>query len=202
MSKVVGGIIIGFFLALLVVFSSIYVMLSPYQSQITALYMATQSQDYQNMINLLNGLKGLAGNPILNTLTLGTSGNYANGINNIQTFMEQSRQSISILYMFVTYALPIMLFSLLMVFVGIYIVHISEKHDTKKETKTTKGSIIKTKWETATHIAAVLGLVSIFLMFVIGFWFLFLLIAFIILTTSFTIMDYIEKGRVKKKKGR
>jgi ribosomal protein S27AE len=134
MASTGGGFLVGFFFAILIFSCLMYYMLTPYSPQISTMYQATQSSWYSTAINFLNGLKGVASNPIISALTGGVSGGAANMIGGISDFMVQSKMTISILYNFMVYSIPMMIVSVIMILVGAAVISKSGKSE-KREKK-------------------------------------------------------------------
>ncbi|MBI5060863.1 MAG: hypothetical protein HZB67_00955, partial [Candidatus Aenigmarchaeota archaeon] len=113
-----GGFIIGFFLALLIFFSVLYTVLSPYSTVISGLYQTTQSSWFNDAITVLNYVKGITNLPGLNLVTGGASG----VIDGIVNFMTQTRQTIALLYTLMIITLPVIAISIIMVIIGAIVV--------------------------------------------------------------------------------
>ena len=111
MAKVVGGFLIGFFLAVMLVFLFIYVQLAPYSSQITFAYQISQSEWFNTVItSFLDKLKDLPGLSII--------GEYAGVAEQIGGFMMKINQTIGVLYLILKYSIPAIVISIIMIIIG------------------------------------------------------------------------------------
>lgn len=120
-----------------VFFFIIFVILSPYSSQITSMYQTTQSGWYSTAITALNTLQSVSGNALAQLIP-GVSG--ANQIiGSIKDFMNNARQTISILYTLMTITIPAIVISIIMLIAGIAIAKRSGHNTAHVAEKDSKG---------------------------------------------------------------
>lgn len=108
-------------------------MLSPYSSQITLIYQATQSDWYNSVTSLTNQLKTLSNIPII--------GGVGDVSGSISTILTQVKSTIGILYMLLFITVPAIGIGILMLVGGFFISSRSENKSVaiSSESHTKKG---------------------------------------------------------------